>query len=639
MSRISKEDKLLILVIALIFSLTYLYVTKNESYYKYERVQCESSGATLYANLYFPSHSLSFQTKVPLIIYCHGIGSQRDFDLRVPLEFTKRGFFVAALDYQGHGESGGNIYNFNENTGKLALAEDCSNLLDKLETLPFFSFVNRSQIGLIGHSLGGMVIMLNQAFDNRFKVSVAWAPLVDPSEVGMFLEERFVPFYPINVINSTNTKNLLIIMDTDDRALDYRTQALKAYELTNCSLYLLSEPLIGGGHQLFSNQVIVKSINWFESHFFGSTLVNGPITITFLYDYASIFLTMILLFLLVLSSVSYSARVFSIEPKLNLSKIGYEVNIRKSKIIKQVIKIAFYSVLFVLNWELYTTFFGIIGIFYASLAITFIYLLIYLLNHIKRILTDGIKFDYRSLLDVRALFFLIVYDVYFIIISYVFPTVNTYEFIEVLVPILIVITIIFTILTVTYGVLIYIYKYKQIREDLRTFNLKSYLKDKRQYKVLAFATLSAFYFIFVYLTFSFFYPFAFMWPSNFVDYVLTVIVFPIYFSLEILYRKVIYPKLTFVKSERKKSLIIIILAIYVQINLVALTWSWAFFPSMLFMYAVFLIVVILNTIVFQHTRSFGSVAISSFEIIQLFFSAVLSNALGIGAVLHIFVQL
>ena len=107
-------EKIILLIIVLVFTLIALEVNKSLSYKKYDRVQFRSAGATLYANLYYPSKSLPFQEGRPLIIYCHGIGSKRDFDLRVPIEFTKRGFYVAALDYQGHGESGGTINNVDE---------------------------------------------------------------------------------------------------------------------------------------------------------------------------------------------------------------------------------------------------------------------------------------------------------------------------------------------------------------------------------------------------------------------------------------------------------------------------------------------------------------------------------------------
>ncbi|MFX0074967.1 MAG: alpha/beta hydrolase, partial [Candidatus Hermodarchaeota archaeon] len=184
MSVFDKEDRkffkrIIVLIVLLVISLSYLVYNRSFSYNRYERVEFQSAGATLYANLFYPSKNLGFQEGRPLVIYCHGMGSQRDFDIRIPIELSKRGFYVAALDYQGHGESQGNIINIDPITNMPALAQDCSKLLDKLERMPFYSDVNTSQIGLIGHSLGGFVSLMNQALDPRFNVTVAWAPLVN----------------------------------------------------------------------------------------------------------------------------------------------------------------------------------------------------------------------------------------------------------------------------------------------------------------------------------------------------------------------------------------------------------------------------------------------------------------------------
>ncbi len=303
--------KILVFILVLIFTLSFLHFNKSMSYEKYERIQFDSSGATLYANLYHPSKVLDFQGKRPLLIYCHGIGSKRDFDLRFPIELTKRGFYVAALDYQGHGESGGNINNIDPSNGIPALAQDCSKLLDKLETLRFYSNLNLSQIGLIGHSLGGMVVLMNQALDSRFKVIVALAPLIDfnPPKYG-FNEDFNVDYIPVNLLNEQNTKNLLIIHHKNDEVLDFSQNALKAQELTKCSVIPISGFLLGGAHQLFSNEVLIKSINWFELHFFGSALINGPIVITFYLNYVLIIINIILIFTMLISLISVSSRIF-----------------------------------------------------------------------------------------------------------------------------------------------------------------------------------------------------------------------------------------------------------------------------------------------------------------------------------------
>lgn len=578
MSNIEKEDvqffkKIIILIILLVISLSYLAYDKSISYSSYERIEFQSSGATLYANLYHPSKNLEFQEQRPLIIYCHGIGSQRDFDLRIPIEFSKRGFYVVALDYQGHGESGGNIINIDPTTNIPALAQDCSKLLDKLETLPFYSNVNTSQIGLIGHSLGGMVVLMNQALDPRFNITVAWAPLVnfDPQQLGIVNTDNYDPYIPVNLLNKTNTNNLLIIMHVDDEALDFTSQALVAQNLTDCTVIPISGFLLGGGHQLFSDIVLVETINWFENYFFKSETINGPINITFIVNYVVLLITLLLLVLIILYLISYTSKFLRVkEDIIQKNSVKNDKFISKVKVkakkIKQILKIILYTTIFLLNWEFFERVFGLAGIYLASLNISIIFFtvkLIYYLGDLKE---------------------------------------------------------------------------KREKFDLNQF--KKLLKSEFQLKYVIYAILSNFYFIAIYLIFSFSYPFAFMWPSNlFNNFVAALVTFPIYFSLEILFRKVIYPQLNFLKTERKKSLWTIIIAIYILINLMALTSTWAFFPSVMFMYLVFLYVIIQNTLIYENTKSFSTVILSSFGIIQLFFAVIISNAIGIGAALHLFVKI
>jgi dienelactone hydrolase len=556
--------KLFILVLFLALSLGYLQLTKSSSYERYERVEFESSGSTLYANLYYPSKNLDFEDTRPLVIYCHGIGSQRDFDLRIPIELTRRGFYVVALDYHGQGESGGTISDIDPVTHIPALAEDCSKLLDTLETMPFYSGVNTSQIGLIGHSLGGMVVLMNQALDPRFNVTVAWAPLVNfnPQQLGIFSPE-YTKYVPVNLINESNTHNLLIIMAVHDDALNFKDQALKAQNLTNCAVIPINGFLLGSPHQLFSDAVLIDTINWFELKFFKSETLNGPIHILYFLNYVSIIITLGLLFTIILLTISFAAKSFPIGIDRNFD-VSLLKPIKTSKFTKyrQGIKIAVYITIFILNWEVFSQIFGIAGIFIASLNISLIYAFI----------------AYR------------------------------------------------------------IYS-RKLKQENRRFNFMELLKSQIQPKNLLFAIFCSGYFIGVYVLFSFSYPFAFMWPSNALNLMLAIIAFPIYFSLEILYRKVIYPLLSFLKSERQKSYVIICIATYVQINLIALTSSWAFFPSVLFTYLIFLIVIIQNTLIYEKTKCFSTGILSSFFIIQLMFATVISNAFGIGAVLHLFVKL
>ena len=263
-----------------------LYINRCQSYVFYQRIQFDSAGATIYANLYYPQKDLDFQEKHPLVIYAHGIGWQKDIDLRISLELTKRGFFVASLDYQGHGESSGHLLTVDQITGKPGLAQDCSKLLDAIESLDAYNQIDGNQVGLIGHSMGGLVVLINGAVDPRFSATISWAGVADISGIGNYLGDEegavFAQYSPTNIMDSSHPKNLLLIHHLEDTVVDYEDNALIAQGLTGCTLITITRQLVGGGHALFADEVMIETINWYESVFFGSETVNGPIILTFL---------------------------------------------------------------------------------------------------------------------------------------------------------------------------------------------------------------------------------------------------------------------------------------------------------------------------------------------------------------------
>jgi len=424
---------------------------------------------------------------------------------------------------------------------------------------------------LIGHSLGGFVVLMNQALDPRFNITVAWAPLVnfDPNHIRV-IQPGYEQYIPVNLLNKTNTNNLLVIMHVDDEVLDYADQALVAQSLTNCTVIPITGSLIGGGHQLFSDVVIAESIKWFELNFFKSISINGPINITFIVNYIVLFITLILLVFIVLSLISYTSKFIPYKkevPRVKIVRKGTNLSmiIDTAKTIKQIFKILLYTTIFLLNWEIFERAFGLMGIFLASLNITVIYFTVKIIRYLRKLREDDVKFDLNQ--------------------------------------------------------------------------IKILIKSELQLKYLLYAIVCNFYFIAIYVIFSYFYPFAFMWPSNFFNTVLgAAMVFPVYFSLELLYRKAIYPQLSFLKKERIKTIWMLIIVVFVNINMMMLTWTWAFFPSVIFMYLILLYAIIQNTLIYENTQRFSAVILSSFILIQIFFGAVVSNALGIGSALNLFVQ-
>ncbi|MEJ2251674.1 MAG: alpha/beta fold hydrolase [Candidatus Lokiarchaeota archaeon] len=550
--KLKRNDKkrigyLFILILCFAVLLVALDINKSQSYQDYDLIEFNSSGSKLFANLYFPTKDLSFQEKHPLVIYCHGIATQRDYDLRIPVELTKRGFFVASLDYQGQGGSEGNIFKKNPETGKLAMAYDCSNLLNYIEKMPIYSQINSSQIGLVGHSLGGMVVLLNQALDPRFNVTVAWAPLVN---YGVINNPAFDGNMPVDILNKTNTHNLLVIDNIHDQALNYSRNAAVAANLTGGQLFLEKDHEPGGGHALLADATLYKTINWLEGHFFHSTTKNGPIHLSYLINYGLVLTGLILMVFIVYFIVYLLKFFFNFDNPLEGKMIHLPLKEKNRKIVvkKQIIKIIFYITLFISIWLFFAQLFGLIGILYSSFAQ---------------------------------------------IIGYVIVKLIIYR--------------------------------KKSKEERKKITLKSIFKGEFKINVIIYAILASGIFQMFYFAYSVSYPFATMWTPNLFTLFLSILAFPIFLAMELLFRKVIYPQLSFIKSDSSKSNLIILLEVIVVLLIFYFTSSWAFSPAILFSYIIFLIILIINTAIYENTKRFFVILIFSFDVLQLFFAVASSN--------------
>ncbi|MFX1456895.1 MAG: alpha/beta hydrolase family protein [Promethearchaeota archaeon] len=549
-----------------------LYVFRFESYIVYERVIFESSNATLYANLYHPVKHVNFQQKSPLIIFAHGLGSQKDLDPRVSIEFTKRGFYVASIDYRGDGESGGHLLDINPNTymnrkNVPSIGQDCSKLLDTLSHMKFFANINVSQIGLIGHSLGGMVALMNGVFDDRFKVTVTWAGLINfsASFFGITEDHPFMKYIPAKIINESNPSNLMVIQSIYDTIVPFEDNALVAKNLTNCKLTEIKSHLFGGPHYLFSDEVISETINWFELKFFNSVTINGPIRLSYFMNYVLIGLSFIGLFLTILSIMKYSFKYFSIK---DYSKVVRNVTkpdpINRHQYIKNYFIVILCFIGFLTLWILMMKLIRIMSLLITPIIFLLIYFF-YIL--IKYIITAEVKGE----------------------------KISTYI-------------------------------------ELR---LKDEIKSQFQKNVILYSLLCTSLFLLFYTVFSLGYPFAFFIPVNVLAYILTFEIYPFYLSMEIFYRKIIYPNLSFIKSATNKTIITSLMEMVNIFILFYFSGPLFLISAMLVTYLIFLAVMVINSIIYERTNKFSSVMISSFIIIQIFFGSVVSTILGFGSIVKL----
>ncbi|MFW9948971.1 MAG: alpha/beta hydrolase family protein [Candidatus Thorarchaeota archaeon] len=131
--------------------------------------------------------------------------------------------------------------------------------MDLIENHPIYNLINNSQIGIVGHSLEGMVTLMTSTLDERFKATVSWAGLVNfsASFFGISESDPFMDYIPAKIINTTYPENLLLLQSIYDTTVPYNTNALVAQNLTNCELVSITYEIFGGPHYLFTESMTV----------------------------------------------------------------------------------------------------------------------------------------------------------------------------------------------------------------------------------------------------------------------------------------------------------------------------------------------------------------------------------------------
>lgn len=109
-------------------------------------------GVTVSGLLYVPA-SATAARPAPAVLASHGYINTREMQSPFAIELSRRGFVVLAMDMTGHGYSGGIV-------GTAAFGGPAA--LRHLKALPF---VDKANIGLEGHSMGGGPILAAAAED------------------------------------------------------------------------------------------------------------------------------------------------------------------------------------------------------------------------------------------------------------------------------------------------------------------------------------------------------------------------------------------------------------------------------------------------------------------------------------------
>lgn len=105
-----------------------------------------TNGTPMSAHLYIPASATS-KTPAPGILAVHGYFNSREAQSGFAIEFARRGYVVLALDQTGHGYSAPPAF------------ANAFGGIDGLKYLRSLDFVDKDNIGLEGHSMGGWTVV------------------------------------------------------------------------------------------------------------------------------------------------------------------------------------------------------------------------------------------------------------------------------------------------------------------------------------------------------------------------------------------------------------------------------------------------------------------------------------------------
>lgn len=159
------------------------HVTQTSGGIKVQDIRFKGAkGQTLSALLYTPPGATA-QTPAPGILAVHGYINSRETQDGFAIEFARRGYVVLALDQSGHGYSDGPAF-ANGFGGPDALAH-----------LRSLDIVDKANIGLEGHSMGGWTILAAAtAMPNDYKAMV-----LEGSSTGKPFAADGTPAWPRNL--------------------------------------------------------------------------------------------------------------------------------------------------------------------------------------------------------------------------------------------------------------------------------------------------------------------------------------------------------------------------------------------------------------------------------------------------------
>jgi pimeloyl-ACP methyl ester carboxylesterase len=247
------------------------YLTQTSGGIKIRDVRFTGAkGNTMSALLYIPANATA-QTPAPGILAVHGYINSRETQDGFAIEFARRGYVVLALDQTGHGYS-----------DPPAFANGFGGP-DGLAHLRSLDFVDKSNIGLEGHSMGGWTVLAAAtAMPNDYRSMV-----LEGSSTGKPYAAEGTPTWPRNVaLVFAQYEEFSALMWGVEKARDvtqspklwamFGTQGAvepgKVYgDITQGTARVLYTPAITHPAEHISHEAIGYSLNWFAKTLQGGT--------------------------------------------------------------------------------------------------------------------------------------------------------------------------------------------------------------------------------------------------------------------------------------------------------------------------------------------------------------------------------
>src|SRR6202142_313374 len=247
------------------------YLTQTSGGIRIEDIRFKGAkGNTMSALLYIPPNATA-QAPAPGILAVHGYINSRETQDGFAIEFPRRGYVVLALDQTGHGPSGPPPF-ANGFGGP-----------DWLAHLRSLNFVDKGNIGLEGHSMGGWTVLAAASvMPNEYKSMV-----LEGSSTGKPFAADGTPAWPRNVpLGFAQYEEFSQLMWSVARAKDV-TESHKLWaffgtssavepgkfygDIEKGTARVLYAPAMTHPAEHISNEAIGYSLDWFAKTLHGGT--------------------------------------------------------------------------------------------------------------------------------------------------------------------------------------------------------------------------------------------------------------------------------------------------------------------------------------------------------------------------------